>query len=102
VIARSVRPQLLHRAALAAPLTEAGVDYAILVGEEMAALAEELGKAAASSLGKAVPFAHCRDAAEASAALDAFGVAGGDAILVKGSNSVGLGALVGALAGKDD
>jgi UDP-N-acetylmuramoyl-tripeptide--D-alanyl-D-alanine ligase len=89
----------LH-AALAEPIAAAGVDYTILVGDEMQALADELGKSGGGALGKAVPFAHCRTPAEAQDALGEFGVESGDAILVKGSNSVGLGALVAALAGK--
>jgi len=84
-------------AALAAPLAAAGADYAILVGDEMRALADELGKSDAAALGKRVPFAHCQNAAEALAALTQYGVESGDAILVKGSNSVGLGKLVEAL-----
>jgi UDP-N-acetylmuramoyl-tripeptide--D-alanyl-D-alanine ligase len=88
-------------AALAAPIAEAHVDFAILVGDEMSALADELGKAAKGALGKAVPFAHCRSPVEARQALVRFGVERGDAILVKGSNSVGLGGLVAALAGKE-
>ncbi len=91
----------LH-AALAEPLTQANVDYAVLVGDEMAALADELGKSGAAALGKPICFAHCRSPEEAREALAAFGLAGGDAILVKGSNSVGLGKLVAALAGKED
>ena len=83
-------------AALAEPVIEAGVDAAILVGEEMAPLAGRLGSA-----GTIASVAHCADADEAYAALDALGVAAGDAILVKGSNSVGLGALVQRLAGAD-
>lgn len=79
---------------LAEPITEAGVTHAILVGPEMRALAEELGKAAGGSLGKAVTFAHCEGPAEAIALLGQFGLAHGDAVLVKGSNSVGLGRLV--------
>ncbi len=90
-----------YHAGLASPLSDAGVDFAVLVGDEMAALAYELGKSAAGALGKAVRFAHCRGPAEAKQALADFGVESGDAILVKGSNSVGLGALVAALAGKD-
>lgn len=90
-----------YHAALATPLAEAGVDFAILVGDEMTALAEELGKSGALALGKQVRFAHCRNAAEAQQALADFGLESGDAILVKGSNSVGLGKLVAALAGKD-
>lgn len=79
---------------LAEPLAEAGVGHVILVGKEMRALAEELGKGAAGSLGKPVTFAHCEGPAEAIAALGQFGLAQGDAVLVKGSNSVGLGRLV--------
>ncbi len=87
-------------AALAGPLAEAGVDYAILVGEEMADLAAELGKVGGSALGKALAHAHCLSQAEALAALQEYGLQRGDAILVKGSNSVGLGALVTALSAK--
>jgi UDP-N-acetylmuramoyl-tripeptide--D-alanyl-D-alanine ligase len=79
---------------LAEPVAEAGVTHAILVGPEMAALAEELGKAARASLGKPLTFAHCEEPAEAIALLGQFGLANGDAVLVKGSNSVGLGRLV--------
>jgi UDP-N-acetylmuramoyl-tripeptide--D-alanyl-D-alanine ligase len=86
-------------AALAGPIGEAGVDFAILVGDEMGALADELGKGASGALGKTMPFAHCRNPGEAREALTGFGLERGDAVLVKGSNSVGLGALVAALAG---
>ena len=79
---------------LAEPLAEAGVTHAILVGPEMAALAEELGKLSGAPLGKAIAFAHCGTPAEAIAALGQIGLAPGDAVLVKGSNSVGLGRLV--------
>lgn len=87
----------LH-ASLAGPVAEAGVDIAILVGPEMAALAQELGKAEPPPLGKTPRLAHCGNAAEARAALADCAINGGDAILVKGSNSVGLGQLVAALA----
>jgi UDP-N-acetylmuramoyl-tripeptide--D-alanyl-D-alanine ligase len=86
----------LH-AQLLAPVAEAGVDFALLVGAEMAALAEELGKSPVSALGKPIAFAHCQTTDEAIAHLAALGLADGDAILVKGSNSVGLGRLVSAL-----
>ena len=76
------------------PLTEADVAHAILVGDEMRALADELGKAAAAALGKGLTFTHCGSPADAIAALGQFGLADGDAVLVKGSNSVGLGRLV--------
>jgi UDP-N-acetylmuramoyl-tripeptide--D-alanyl-D-alanine ligase len=79
---------------LAEPLSEAGVAHTILVGEEMRALAEELGKLAPAALGKPITFAHCGSPAEAIALLGQFALAPGDAVLVKGSNSVGLGRLV--------
>ncbi|WCT74020.1 UDP-N-acetylmuramoyl-tripeptide--D-alanyl-D-alanine ligase [Sphingomonas naphthae] len=79
-------------AALAAPLAAAGVSTAILVGENMAALAEALeGRA---------DFAHVPDAARAIEALKAM-LAPGDAVLVKGSNSMGLSRVVAALAPED-
>ena len=76
-------------AALAAPVEAARVDHAILVGEEMGALAK--------ALGPKVKMAHVADAA-AAADLVRAAIGPGDAILVKGSNSVGLAALVEALA----
>ncbi|MEA1617483.1 UDP-N-acetylmuramoyl-tripeptide--D-alanyl-D-alanine ligase [Erythrobacter sp. T5W1-R] len=82
---------------LAEPLGDAGVTHAILVGEEMRALAAELGKGLGNSLGKPISFAHCQGADEAIAALAEFGLGHGDAVLVKGSNSVGLGKLVARL-----
>jgi len=86
-----------YHAELAAPLGEAGIDRVVLVGEEMAALAQALGKSGAGALGKRIAMAHVADAAEALALLEGEGLAGGDAVLVKGSNSVGLGAVVRAL-----
>jgi UDP-N-acetylmuramoyl-tripeptide--D-alanyl-D-alanine ligase len=86
----------LH-AQLLAPVAEAKVDFALLVGPDMAALAAELGKSPVSALGKPIAFAHCQTTDEAIARLAAFGLADGDAVLVKGSNSVGLGRLVSAL-----
>ena len=80
-------------AALADPLEAAHVDYAILVGREMEALAK--------ALGGLVKMAHVPDAAAAlPLALGAIGP--GDALLVKGSNAIGLAALVEALAGGKD
>ena len=81
-------------AALSEPVLAADVDYAVLVGEEMSALARELGKPESSVLGKPIAWAHCRTADEAIELLEDFGVVAGDAVLVKGSNSVGLGRLV--------
>ncbi|MCJ2179238.1 UDP-N-acetylmuramoyl-tripeptide--D-alanyl-D-alanine ligase [Novosphingobium album (ex Hu et al. 2023)] len=83
-----------YHAALAPSIREAHVDYAVLVGEEMLALAEELGKPGDAELGKPVSFAHCASVGEAVDALRAFGLERDDAILVKGSNSVGLASLV--------
>jgi UDP-N-acetylmuramoyl-tripeptide--D-alanyl-D-alanine ligase len=77
-------------AGLAAPVEAAGVDRAILVGEEMEALAK--------ALGQKVKMTHVRDAAAATELVRSE-LRPGDAILVKGSNSIGLSALVEALAG---
>jgi UDP-N-acetylmuramoyl-tripeptide--D-alanyl-D-alanine ligase len=77
-------------AALAAPIEAAGVDFAILVGAEMEALAK--------ALGPTVKMAHVADTAAATG-LVRDELRPGDAILVKGSNSIGLAALVEALAG---
>jgi UDP-N-acetylmuramoyl-tripeptide--D-alanyl-D-alanine ligase len=95
--------ETFHRQ-LAGSIIEAGVTHAILVGDEMRALGQELGsdrlglgelgKGANPLLGKGLTFAHCETPAEAIAALAQFGLAQGDAVLVKGSNSVGLVRLV--------
>jgi UDP-N-acetylmuramoyl-tripeptide--D-alanyl-D-alanine ligase len=76
-------------AGLFEPIEAAGVAFAILVGEEMASLA--------NALEGHVDFVHVPDAAAAAARLDAV-LAPGDAVLVKGSNGVGLSKLVAALA----
>jgi UDP-N-acetylmuramoyl-tripeptide--D-alanyl-D-alanine ligase len=76
-------------AELSEPVAAAGVDYAILVGAEMGSLA--------NALEGRVEFVHVPDAAAAAARLDAV-LAPGDAVLVKGSNGVGLSKLVAALA----
>ncbi|MBX9643406.1 MAG: UDP-N-acetylmuramoyl-tripeptide--D-alanyl-D-alanine ligase [Novosphingobium sp.] len=89
-------------AELSGAVLAANVDQAILVGDEMRVLAEELGKGALTALGKPLSVAHCANATEALEALLGLGLASGDAVLVKGSNSVGLGALVSALAQKKD
>jgi len=76
-------------AGLAEPLLAAGVELAILVGGEMAPLAK--------ALGQKVKISHVPDASSALEPLrEAIGP--GDAILVKGSNSIGLAAVVEALA----
>jgi UDP-N-acetylmuramoyl-tripeptide--D-alanyl-D-alanine ligase len=79
---------------LAEPLVEEGVDHAVLVGEEMRALGGELSRRSANSLGFKPTFDQCDTPAQAIEALDVFGLTHGDTMLVKGSNSVGLGALV--------
>jgi UDP-N-acetylmuramoyl-tripeptide--D-alanyl-D-alanine ligase len=76
-------------AALADPLLTANVDFALLVGAGMAPLAKALeGR---------VDFAHVADAAAAGDTLFQR-ITPGDAVLVKGSNAVGLARLVAALA----
>ena len=76
--------------ALAEPIQAAGVDLALLVGTEMKPLADALeGK---------VEFVHVPDAAAAADRALRL-IAPGDAVLVKGSNSVGLAGVVDALAG---
>jgi UDP-N-acetylmuramoyl-tripeptide--D-alanyl-D-alanine ligase len=77
-------------AALAEPVAAADVACAILVGEEMEHLAAALPTGVEREL---VP-----DANAALAALRAH-IRPGDAVLVKGSNGVGLSAVVAALAG---
>ena len=67
----------------------------------MRSLARELGKAQQGPLGNHIEFTHCDGVREAISALDEFGIAAGDAVLVKGSNSVGLGTLVSHFAGLD-
>ena len=81
-------------ASLAEPIVTAKVDHLVLVGAEMAPLARELGKAGGGGLGFDGSFTHCGSAGEAIGALEEFGLIAGDAILVKGSNSVGLGRVV--------
>ena len=81
-------------AQLAEPVAAARIDHVVLVGEEMLPLARELGKSAANTLGFDGSFTHAANAGEAIGALEEFGLIAGDAILVKGSNSVGLGRVV--------
>ncbi|MEO5868112.1 MAG: Mur ligase family protein, partial [Sphingomonas sp.] len=77
-----------HHAGLADPILAAGVEAGILVGEAMGPLANALeGRA---------DFVHVPDAAAALASLRAM-LAPGDAVLIKGSNSVGLAAVVAGL-----
>jgi UDP-N-acetylmuramoyl-tripeptide--D-alanyl-D-alanine ligase len=79
-----------HHAELATPVAEAGVRAALLVGPEMKPLAEALeGR---------IELVHVPDAAAAAAAAPRL-IGPGDAVLVKGSNSIGLAGVVDALAG---
>ncbi len=79
-----------HHAEIAGPLTAANVDFALLVGPEMAPLAEALeGR---------VDFEHVADAATALDRLQRR-IAPGDAVLIKGSNAIGLARVVQAMAG---
>jgi len=75
-----------YHAGLAAPIAEAGVEHAVLVGDAMAPLAARLGDMATMAA----------DAAAAQAALAAL-LRDGDTVLIKGSNAVGLAAIVAAL-----
>jgi UDP-N-acetylmuramoyl-tripeptide--D-alanyl-D-alanine ligase len=78
-----------YHAALAGPIADAGVERVILVGEAMKPLANALeGK---------VDFVHVADAAAARSSLLAM-LAPGDAVLIKGSNGVGLASVVAGLA----
>jgi UDP-N-acetylmuramoyl-tripeptide--D-alanyl-D-alanine ligase len=79
-----------YHAGIATPLKAAAVDFALLVGPEMAPLAEVLEGQ--------VEYAHVADA---SAAMDMLRglIAPDAAILVKGSNAVGLSRVVAALVG---
>ncbi|MFL9841401.1 UDP-N-acetylmuramoyl-tripeptide--D-alanyl-D-alanine ligase [Sphingomonas sp. ST-64] len=80
-----------HRG-LADPIVAAGVEAVVLVGEGMAPLARALeGR---------VEFVHVADAASARERIDAM-LRPGDAVLIKGSNGVGLSRVVAALAGRD-
>ncbi|MFD1952357.1 UDP-N-acetylmuramoyl-tripeptide--D-alanyl-D-alanine ligase [Sphingomonas arantia] len=78
-----------YHAALAGPLVAADVKFALLVGDEMTALARMLeGR---------IDFAHVADAAAARDVLRDR-LRAGDAVLVKGSNAIGLGRIVDAVA----
>ncbi len=84
--------EALH-AELAAPVLDAHVDIALLVGVGMAPLAH--------ALGQRTKVIHVPDAASALQELQPM-LGEGDAILIKGSNAVGLGQLVDALNGGTD
>ena len=74
-----------YHADLAGPLRDAGVDFALLVGSGMGSLA--------NALEGRIEFAHVPDADAALESIEAL-VAPGDAILIKGSNAIGLSRLV--------
>lgn len=78
-----------YHTALAGPVRDAGVQLVILVGEKMKPLAE--------ALEGQVEIVHVPDAAAARDRLTAT-LEAGDAVLIKGSNGVGLSAVVAALA----
>jgi len=80
-----------YHAGLAEPLREAGVDFVLLVGPEMRALA--------NALEGRIEFAHVPDAGAALDSVETL-IAPGDAILVKGSNAIGLSRLVEHLRSK--
>ena len=82
-------------AALAEHLARARVERAILVGSEMRALADAL---AAKPLEARLNFTHEPDVAQALAKIEG-DIHPGDAILIKGSNAVGLSRIVTALTG---
>jgi UDP-N-acetylmuramoyl-tripeptide--D-alanyl-D-alanine ligase len=75
---------------LAEPLLQAGVELALLVGPAMSPLARQLEGQCET--------VHAPDAAAALATLSKC-IRGGDVILIKGSNAVGLGRIVSALIG---
>lgn len=81
-------------AALAESVRDAGLDYLVLVGPEMQALNRELVRSGIQAVGGKPEFVHCASAAEAVVQLRQFGLIGGDAVLVKGSNSLGLNKVV--------
>ncbi len=76
---------------LAEPVLAAGVEAVLLVGEGMTPLA--------AALEGRVELVHVPDAAAARASLEAM-LRAGDAVLIKGSNGVGLSRVVAALAGR--
>jgi UDP-N-acetylmuramoyl-tripeptide--D-alanyl-D-alanine ligase len=77
---------------LATPIAAAGVDHVIVVGEGM----QILGRRLNAGVERPTQFAHCATAGEA---LDLVRdiVRESDTVLVKGSNSIGLSAIVSAL-----
>ena len=78
-----------YHADLAGPIAEAGVEYAVLVGAGMEPLAR--------ALAGRVQTVHVADAAQARDRLTSM-LAPGDAVLIKGSNAIGLAAVVEAVS----
>ena len=85
-----------YHADIAPLLAQADVDETIFVGPEFENLVEKL----AGGLEGPARFAHCGTASEAITLLRAR-IKGGEAVLVKGSNSVGLSRLVSAFVDGD-
>jgi UDP-N-acetylmuramoyl-tripeptide--D-alanyl-D-alanine ligase len=81
-----------YHVALAEDLRAGGIDYALLVGDEIQVLMKKL----ATGVESAIKFDHCPSAAEALEILQTK-IQAGDVILVKGSNSLGLSKIVTAL-----
>lgn len=79
---------------IATHLQDAKIDYAILVGEEMKILAKQLQ----SGVEHPAKYDHCNSSTEAMQLYDQ-NIEDGDVILVKGSNFLGLGAIVKKLQG---
>jgi UDP-N-acetylmuramoyl-tripeptide--D-alanyl-D-alanine ligase len=82
---------------LARDLSDAKVDYAILVGEEMQNLVESLKQGVEGPAN----FAHCKNSKQALALLQDY-LRSGDKVLVKGSNSMGLSAIIREFVGGDN
>ncbi|TCD06182.1 UDP-N-acetylmuramoyl-tripeptide--D-alanyl-D-alanine ligase [Erythrobacteraceae bacterium CFH 75059] len=81
-------------AGLAEAVKSAGLDHVVLVGDEMQALARELRSSGIQSAGGKPDCVHFATVADAIAHIGAYGLIGGDAVLVKGSNSMQLARLV--------
>jgi UDP-N-acetylmuramoyl-tripeptide--D-alanyl-D-alanine ligase len=79
-----------HHAELAQPIVNAGVALALLVGSEM--------KPLANALEGRIELVHVADAAAATIEAQKL-IAPGDAILIKGSNAIGLARVIDALSG---
>lgn len=81
-------------AALLEPVKAADLDLVVLVGSEMLALERELRNSGLQAVYGKPECVHCASPAEAVEQLREFGLLGGDAVLVKGSNSLGLNKVV--------